>query len=241
MEKFCLKWNDFQLNASKSFGVLRREKDFFDVTLVSDDEVQVSAHKVVLSACSSFFKSILKNNPHSHPLLYLGGVSSENLSFIMDYIYQGEVQIFQTSLDSFLDAAQKLKIDGLLTSGEEEDVVTDNLTEQNEDTKEQNINDFQIEPKVSNIYSMKTNEIENISIDNGDHEAARQKAKEMIFRTESGFQCNVCTKEGKDLRNMLRHAETHIEGVSYPCQHCGKTFRSVNSLKSHKTTRHKYF
>ena len=156
MEKFCLKWNDFQLNASKSFGVLRREKDFFDVTLVSDDEVQVSAHKVVLSACSSFFKSILKNNPHSHPLLYLGGVSSENLSFIMDYIYQGEVQIFQTSLDSFLDAAQKLKIDGLLTSGEEEDVGRDNHTEQIEDTKEQNFNDFQIEPKVSNIYSMKT-------------------------------------------------------------------------------------
>ena len=86
MEKFSLKWNDFQLNASKSFKILRKEKEFFDVTLVSDDEVQISAHKVILSACSSFFKSILKNNPHSHPLLYLGGVNSENLSFIMDYI-----------------------------------------------------------------------------------------------------------------------------------------------------------
>ena len=62
MDKFCLKWNDFQTTVSQSFGLLRKEKDFFDVTLVSDDQVQVSAHKLVLSACSSFFKTILKQN-----------------------------------------------------------------------------------------------------------------------------------------------------------------------------------
>ena len=37
MEKFCLKWNDFQANVSKSFKFLRKENDFYDVTLVSDD------------------------------------------------------------------------------------------------------------------------------------------------------------------------------------------------------------
>ncbi len=70
-EKFSLQWNDFQAVVSQSFSALRQEKDFFDVTLVSDDEVQISAHKLVLSACSAFFKSILKRNSHSHPLLYL--------------------------------------------------------------------------------------------------------------------------------------------------------------------------
>ena len=68
MDKFCLKWNDFQTTVSQSFGLLRQEKDFFDVTLVSDDQVQIPAHKLVLSACSSFFKTILKQNSHSHPL-----------------------------------------------------------------------------------------------------------------------------------------------------------------------------
>ena len=38
MDKFCLKWNDFETNVSKSFNILRKEEEFFDVTLVSDDE-----------------------------------------------------------------------------------------------------------------------------------------------------------------------------------------------------------
>ena len=38
MDKFCLKWNDFQVNASKSFSLLKKDQDFFDVTLISDDD-----------------------------------------------------------------------------------------------------------------------------------------------------------------------------------------------------------
>ena len=118
-KKFSLKWIDFKSTVSKSFGILRQEKDFFDVTLVSDDERQIPAHKLVLSACSDFFKSILRNNSHSHPLLYLSGIHSTNLSLILDYIYQGEVQIYQEHLDTFLEVAQKLKIEGLINGFEE--------------------------------------------------------------------------------------------------------------------------
>ena len=60
MEKFCLKWNDFQVNASKSFGLLKQDQDFFDVTLISDDDKSVAAHKVVLAASSDVFKHILR-------------------------------------------------------------------------------------------------------------------------------------------------------------------------------------
>merc|ERR1712126_147824 len=116
--KFSLKWNDFQTNVSSSFSKLRKERDFFDVTLVSDDEVHVSSHKVVLSASSDFFKNILRKSSHSSPLIYLSGVKSEELNFVMDYIYNGEVHIFQNDLDNFLDIAQKLKIDGLIAGSQ---------------------------------------------------------------------------------------------------------------------------
>ena len=76
MEKFCLKWNDFQSSASQAFQLVRKEEDFFDVTLVSDDEVHLPAHKLVLSASSNFFKSMLKKNSHSHPMIYLSGINS---------------------------------------------------------------------------------------------------------------------------------------------------------------------
>ena len=113
-EQFCLKWNDFNSNVSKSFSLLRNEKYLHDVTLVTDDSNQVSAHKLVLSACSEYFKNIFRNNEkYQHPLLCLDGLSSKDLSNVLDYIYNGEVQIFQDDLDRFLAVAQKLKLEGL--------------------------------------------------------------------------------------------------------------------------------
>ena len=118
-EKFCLKWNEFQENVSKSFSQLRQQSGLFDVTLVSSDQKQVSAHRLVLSACSDFFKNIFNNNnSHSHPLLYLDGVNHGEINLMLDYIYQGEVQIYQEYLDRFLNIANKFKLDGLLASEE---------------------------------------------------------------------------------------------------------------------------
>ena len=99
-EKFNLKWNDFHSNVSKTFSSLRTDSDFYDVTLVSEDLQQMSAHRVVLSACSQYFSDVLRQTRHSNPLLCLEGVTSTELQFILDYIYQGEVQIYQENLHS---------------------------------------------------------------------------------------------------------------------------------------------
>ena len=94
-EKFSLKWNDYQSNWKKSLSELRTDSDLSDVTLISEDKVKFSAHKVLLSSCSNMFKFILKGSSNANPLLFLAGVSSVNLGFILDYIYHGEVNIFQ--------------------------------------------------------------------------------------------------------------------------------------------------
>jgi len=77
-EKFCLKWNDFERNISSAFRDIRDEKEFFDITLACEDD-QLSAHRVILSACSPFFKGVLRRNPHQHPLLYLKGVTFRDM------------------------------------------------------------------------------------------------------------------------------------------------------------------
>ena len=117
-EKFCLKWNDFQTNINNSFRKLRCADDFYDVTLVSDDQKQVSAHKVVLSTSSEYFKNILKSNKHSHPLLCLNGVNSKDLNNILDYMYNGEIQVYQENLDPFLQIAQRFQLEGLIQNEE---------------------------------------------------------------------------------------------------------------------------
>ena len=114
-EKFCLRWNDFESNISVAFRELREEKDFFDVTLACDDN-QVQAHKVILSACSPFFRNVLRKNPHQHPLLYLKGVKYQELLSVLNFMYQGEVNVAQEELNSFLAVAEELRVKGLTQS-----------------------------------------------------------------------------------------------------------------------------
>lgn len=58
-QQFFLKWNDFQSNMVTSFRHLRDEKSFTDVTLACEGQT-CKAHKMVLSACSPYFKSLLE-------------------------------------------------------------------------------------------------------------------------------------------------------------------------------------
>jgi len=111
-EKFCLRWNDFETNISVAFKELREEKDFFDVTLACDDN-QVQAHKVILSACSPFFRTVLRRNPHQHPLLYLKGVKYQDLLAVLSFMYNGEVNVAQEELNTFLSVAEDLRVKGL--------------------------------------------------------------------------------------------------------------------------------
>jgi len=115
-EKFCLRWNDFESNISVAFRELREDKDFFDVTLSCEDEQQLEAHKVILSACSPFFRNILRRNPHAHPLLYLKGVKYTDLQSVLNFMYHGEVNVAQEELNSFLAVAEDLRVKGLTQS-----------------------------------------------------------------------------------------------------------------------------
>ena len=101
-EKLCLQWNDFQENIKNAFGNLREEKDFADVTLASDDGQQVEAHKVILATSSPTFQKLLGRNKHPHPLIYLRGMKAHDLVAILDFLYQGEANVFQDNLHSFL-------------------------------------------------------------------------------------------------------------------------------------------
>jgi len=111
-EKFCLRWNDFERNISSAFKDIREEKEFFDITIACEDE-QLQAHKVILSACSPFFKKVLYRNHHQHPLLYLKGVSFKDMEAVLNFMYHGEVNVAQDDLNSFLQVAEDLRVKGL--------------------------------------------------------------------------------------------------------------------------------
>lgn len=58
-EQFCLRWNNFQSNIASALGSLKAEQDLVDVTLTCGGK-SVKAHKVILSACSPYFRAVFK-------------------------------------------------------------------------------------------------------------------------------------------------------------------------------------
>ena len=97
---------------SSSFGSLRTDTELCDITLVSEDEEPVLAHKVVLSTCSKFFQTLLCKLSGPNAVAYLGGVKTRHLHYVLDYIYLGEVNIEDENVDIFLELAKKFKLQG---------------------------------------------------------------------------------------------------------------------------------
>jgi hypothetical protein len=51
------------------------------------------------------------HNPN--PFIYLKGVKSKELEYIVDFLYFGEASLVQEELNNFLETAQELQIKGL--------------------------------------------------------------------------------------------------------------------------------
>ncbi len=116
-EKFCLRWNDFQESILSTLQDLRAEEDFVDVTLVCEGGHQVAAHKLILSACSDFFRHLLRRTPAPNPVIVLWDVGVDDLRKILRFMYNGEVEVRQAHLNSFLAVAERLRVRGLCQSG----------------------------------------------------------------------------------------------------------------------------
>ncbi|KAG7201549.1 hypothetical protein KM043_004298 [Ampulex compressa] len=110
--QICLKWNSFLNNIATSFESLWEEEGLVDVTLASDGQC-LTAHKVILSASSPFFKKVFQTNPCQHPVIILQDVHFSELEALLIFIYKGEVNIEQKNLPALLKAAETLQIRGL--------------------------------------------------------------------------------------------------------------------------------
>ncbi|XP_064080654.1 LOW QUALITY PROTEIN: uncharacterized protein LOC135197522 [Macrobrachium nipponense] len=110
--QFCLRWNNFGTTMTAALHSLHEGGDFVDVTLAADG-MQLKAHKLVLSACSPYFRDILRNNPCQHPVIILREVPIEDLEAVLAFMYEGQVNVSQTRLHTFMKLAEVLQVRGL--------------------------------------------------------------------------------------------------------------------------------
>ena len=117
-EMFSLEWKDFTKNLVSCYHDLRVEPDFSDVTLVCEEDQQIEAHRIILTACSPFFNTVLKRNLSSHPMIYMRGIRTKDMVAVVDFIYHGQTNVSQEDLDGFLALAGELQLKGLAESPE---------------------------------------------------------------------------------------------------------------------------
>ncbi|XP_054263790.1 protein tramtrack, beta isoform-like isoform X2 [Macrosteles quadrilineatus] len=125
-DHFCLRWNNYQSNMVSELDILRSEEHLVDVTLSCDGQ-KFRAHKVILSACSAYFRNVFKENPCEHPVVILKDVSCEDVEALLSFVYQGVVYVSEKKLSSFLQTAELLQIKGL--TGAANTLKDENLSE----------------------------------------------------------------------------------------------------------------
>ena len=267
-EKFCLKWNDYTTNITTSYHEFRTSCDFSDVTLVCENNQQIEAHRVILSACSPFFNNILKSNNKPHPLIYMRGLKTKDLEAIVDFIYQGEANIYQEDLDDFLALAEELQLKGLTgvnnKEQEKEDVVhkktiqarkptptlkgefydeegqVENLAHESWEQEKLYDSSNQVEYPVSSLDDLGAMNSSKVFIRSTSE--LDEKISELMSKDErtKAWICTMCGKNARDKTNLSQHIEAnHIDGVSHPCNVCGKISRSRHALSKHMYTNHK--
>ena len=223
---------------------IRNKKELIDVTLVGDDGIQIGAHMIMLSACSTFFRNIFVNMKHKHPLLYLRGMKSLNISAVLDFIYQGEVQVLQEHLQNFLDMAEDLGIQGLTNfkPAPPAKVMATGMKQREEKledaTKEIPTNDtsddkgdlpFIIEDFVDEFTNREMVKSESLSME--EVEAPAYNHEEIVAHED-------IFSDGNDalIQSLDKQIEEIIQQVGdgyWGCKKCGKVMRKKQHIKNH--------
>lgn len=115
-QQFCVRWNSHLGSLGAAFPQLLAGQRFVDVTLACEGH-QVHCHRLVLAACSTYFESLLGENPCRHPIIILPrDIRLWAIQALVDFMYKGEVNVSQAGLPDLLRCAEQLQIRGLCGS-----------------------------------------------------------------------------------------------------------------------------
>ena len=224
-----LSWNEFESCTRDTFKNLLLDTNFTDVTLVCEDDKQLKAHKVILSACSSFFNKIFVTNHHENLVIYLKGMKYKELEAIIRFIYLGQTRINEEDLEPFMIAAKDLQIKDLLWHSK-------NIRHIDTDTSETQSANFLTNSSLTFIRQEEFND-DNSEDQYEDLVEQFNKYKEE-GRSKSPNQCDQCEYRTNKAGNLQRHKKSVHSVPTYKCENCEKTFKTVAMCREHNKLVH---
>ena len=241
-----LRFNFFSDHLVGAFKCLAAEGHFVDVTLVSDDQIQTKAHKVLLSAFSPVLKTLLVNNPHSHPLLFLRGIKQKELQAILNLIYFGETKVEESNVNKLMCIARDLGITDI--TSEQSEVDLPYITTVDEKSKH---SDHEHENKTDNKTEnpLERSDRDKIIMKHFDivHDPAKtaevdlpyfevdekSKYSDSDLNSDHDYEKNTENKYENPLEIKLETRTHLVEKKCFECDQCDKTFKEKYTLACH--------
>jgi len=248
-----LEWALYDSNSKTAFQKLYNDTDFSDVTLACEDNGRIEAHRAVLGVSSDFFLNILKETSTPHSLIYLEGVTLEELQLIKSFVYLGKATVRFSQYESFANISKRMLGN---TTGKVDDKVsasTEALEARNEKQDTGKYDDKESCPTVQSDEPKSDKE--------GSSEKARiyikkqgvkVSTKELIKKdntlkrataTEQFIMCRICMLSFPRKYKLRKHMETvHFDLLlNLPCTFpgCDKVLKNKGSLNNHMKSLHR--
>ena len=218
-EKYNLTWNSYEHHLRDTLSDLYSSNCFSDVTLICDDKKKISAHKNILSACSSVFKDIFETDQNPKSVIYLRGINSSEMESIVKFMYLGEATFYEDKMEDLLSVARNLQIKQLCETNLEEESQTKYHYEEAaliDNSELQLYSDM----KEQKIVPVEENPIE-VSYDH------------ITKKNNDEYQCPNCNYTSKFKSNVKQHIKSIHEGKKYPCKLCDKVVTQPSDLRRH--------
>ena len=241
-EKVQFNWEFFSDHVLKSYTSTYNDPTLADVTLVSDDNIAVSAHKFILSSASPVLRKFFTGCPNSNTqCLFMFGLSNNVLRSILEFVYTGETMVKSEELEAFLRGARKLDLNGVKTL--ESQTACNNLNNSIQ-AAQQELNILMprsttpLEPKRSKTFhenkkATVTFEQRNMSLANEEGEIVEDERFKLLDTSETlQPHTNNISSQAEDIRGKLRKEP-------FSCGICDRVFQYRSNLKSHVALKHK--
>ena len=258
-DKVTLSGGEFQNDTVNAFKEMIEDENFTNVTLVTEGNKSIKAHKVILSAFSPFFKEIILKNNHPHPLVYLYGIKHEYVREIVNFVYLGQAKINLENVNDFINVANHLKIKGLCSTedsiDDQEQLNADKKVEldpkglcevnREEDTIEKKattLEETQIESVVKEEFKENTNKNTNIlplvNMNNVESTGEVDVISPSIENANIPCEFPDCKYIAAQKRYLREHRQAVHEGIKYPCEMCDHKGSTKSNLKKHILVKH---
>ena len=226
METFYFSCKDFSYYSCQTIRNLFEEKHFADVTILTEDCVEMKLHQIILAAGSAFFREILTRITQRNPLLYLKGIKEKELRSIVEFIYLGQTEVNKGDLDNFMEAAGILKIEGLCDTPLHLGKVKSDINMKNRRKKRVQ---FSLEQNQNFVFESLEDEV-----NDNEYEPHEIQSNETIEEKAFSGECNELVSS-PDPPGVYK--ESHVE-VKYPCDTCDQTYARQDNLQRHLKLAH---